>query len=315
LDAQYYNSDSLKMAFPPITYPLLLDGGLSHVLESQGHDLNHSLWSARLLDENPEAIVAAHTAYLKAGAQCLITSSYQASVPGLMDKGYTQEKAQLLIQKTVSLAEEAIHRMGDNDEGMRPLIAASIGPYGAFLADGSEYRGDYGVDDATLQDYHQPRLALLEQTAADCFACETNPSLQEAKVLSALLEQGQKPAWFSFSCRDKNHLNDGTPIADCVALLKEHPNVFAMGVNCTPPQYISGLIQSIKASGWEQDIVVYPNSGEAYHAETKSWQEVSNPMAFAEMAQEWLALGANMVGGCCRIGPESIQKLADRMSK
>ena len=285
------------------------------MLESQGHDLNHSLWSARLLDENPEAIVDAHTAYLNAGAQCIITSSYQASVQGLRGMGYTEEKAHALITRTVTLAEEAVLHTGLNEKGIRPLIAASIGPYGAFLADGSEYRGDYGVDDATLRAYHQPRLSVLEHTAADCFACETIPSLQEAKVLSALLEQGQKPAWMSFSCKDENHLNDGTPIADCVALLKEHPNVFAMGVNCTPPQYISGLIQSIKASGWEQDIVVYPNSGEAYHASTKTWKGVSDPKAFAEMAHEWLALGANMVGGCCRIGPESIQKLADRMSK
>ena len=283
------------------------------MLESQGHDLNHSLWSARLLDENPEAIVDAHTAYLNAGAQCIITSSYQASVQGLRGMGYTEEKAHALIKRTVTLAEEAVQRTGLNVTGIRPLIAASIGPYGAFLADGSEYRGDYGVDDATLRAYHQLRLALLEQTAADCFACETIPSLQEAKVLSALLEQGQKPAWMSFSCKDENHLNDGTPIEECVALLMEHTKVFAMGVNCTPPQYISGLIQSIKASGWEQDIVVYPNSGEAYHAETKSWQEVSNPMAFAEMAQEWLALGANMVGGCCRIGPEVIQQLSGKM--
>jgi homocysteine S-methyltransferase len=298
-----------------ITYPLLLDGGLSNVLESQGHDLNHSLWSARLLDENPDAIIQAHMAYLKAGAQCIITSSYQASVPGLMDKGYTQEKAKLLLQKTVSLAEEAIHRMGGKEKGMRPLIAASIGPYGAFLADGSEYRGDYRVNDATLRASHQPRLALLENTNADCFACETLPSLQEARVLTALLEQGKKPAWISFSCKDDNHLNDGTPIEECVALLKGHPNVFAMGVNCTSPQYISGLIQSIKASGWDNGIVVYPNSGEAYHAGTKTWKGVSAPIAFGDMAGEWLALGADMVGGCCRIGPESIQNLAERMAK
>lgn len=296
-----------------IKYPLLLDGGLSNVLESQGHDLNHSLWSARLLDENPDAIIKAHMAYLKAGAQCLITSSYQASVQGFMSIGYTEEKAHELIKRTVTLAEEAIHRMRGNEKGMRPLITASIGPYGAFLADGSEYRGDYGVDDATLRAYHQPRLALLENTNADCFACETIPSLQEAKVLSALLVQGKMPAWMSFSCKDEKHLNDGTPIEKCVALLKEYPTVFAMGVNCTPPQYISGLIQSIKANGWDKGIVVYPNSGEAYHAGSKSWKGVSNPMAFGEMAHEWLALGANMVGGCCRIGPEAIQQLSEKM--
>ena len=298
-----------------ITYPLLLDGGLSNVLESQGHDLRHSLWSARLLDTNPEAIVGAHAAYLEAGAQCIITSSYQASVQGFMDIGYPEEKGHELIKRTVTLAEEAVLRTDLNDKEMKPLIAASIGPYGAFLADGSEYRGDYGVTDETLQEYHQARLTLLEDTKADLFACETLPSLQEAKVLAELLRYCKKPAWMTFSCQSGKHLNDGTPIEECAALLADHPNVFAMGVNCTPPQYISELIQAIKACGWTQKIVVYPNTGEAYHAGTKSWKGVYDPTEFAAMAKEWLDLGADMVGGCCKIGPESIKNLAERIAK
>jgi homocysteine S-methyltransferase len=293
----------------------LLDGGLSNVLESQGHDLRHSLWSARLLDTKPEAIVDAHAAYLEAGAHCITTSSYQASVPGFTAVGYEEEKAEELIKRTVTLAEEAIQRTGLEENEMKPLIAASIGPYGAFLADGSEYRGDYRVSDETLKEYHQTRLALLEDTNADLFACETLPSFQEAKVLAALLRNSKKPAWISFSCKDDRHLNDGTPIEDCVELLEGHAKVFAMGVNCTPPQYISGLIQAIKASGWTQKIVVYPNSGEAYHAASKSWKGVTDPAAFADMAREWVALGANIVGGCCRIGPASIKNLAESLAK
>ena len=230
-----------------LRYPLLLDGGLSNELERQGCNLNQRLWSAKMLETHPEAIINAHAAYLDAGAQCIITSSYQATIPGFLAMGYDRAEAEAYILKTVELAEEAIQRSspyGQNDITL--FIAASIGPYGAYLADGSEYTGNYGISDEELEDFHLSRIRILDQSNADFFACETIPSFQEAKVLAEILNETAKSAWISFSCRDENHLNDGTDIKECAAIFTTHPKVFAIGVNCTAPQYISGLIRTLK---------------------------------------------------------------------
>ncbi len=295
-----------------VNYPLLIDGGLSNVLEQEGHDLNHKLWTASLLEEDPEAIIQAHLAYLKAGSQCITTSSYQAAVPGLLATGYDRDAAEALILKSVRLAEIAIERA--MEKGLiehRPLIAASIGPYGAYLADGSEYRGNYGVSDETLREFHRERISLLEQSAADLFACETIPSFQEARVLSEILLKVAKPAWVSFSCKDEQHVNDGTGIEKCASLFKENSNVFAIGINCTAPEYVTGLIKQLKSGAGAKKIIVYPNSGEAYNAESKTWLGISDPDLFIEMAKEWLKTGADIIGGCCRIGPDHIRAISD----
>jgi homocysteine S-methyltransferase len=294
-----------------IKYPLLLDGGLSNALESQGCNLNHSLWSARLLEINPDAIIMAHLSYLQSGAQCIITSSYQATVPGFTAMGYKREKAEALILRSVQLAEEAIKRFQSSaTKKIQPLIAASIGPYGAYLADGSEYHGNYGISEEALHDFHWPRIQILDSSNADFFACETIPSFQEVKVLSQILTKTKKPAWITFSCKDENYLNDGTPIRECVAFLERHENVFAVGVNCTAPKYISGLIRNIKSETSTKKIVVYPNSGEAYNVESKTWLGTAEPASFSAMAKEWMELGAGIIGGCCRIGPEHIKVMS-----
>ena len=294
-----------------IKYPLLIDGGLSNVLESQGYDLNHPLWTAHLLDKHPEAIIQAHCKYLQAGANCITTASYQASLPGLLNSGYSKAQAENLILKAVDLAEEAISRAEiEGLEQGKPLLAASIGPYGAFLADGSEYRGDYGISDETLKRFHEPSIQLLEQSSADLLACETIPSFQEASILTGLLASIEKPAWVSFSCRDGHSLNDGTPITTAAKLFKEHPTVFAIGVNCTHPKYISDLILRLKTVVADKKILIYPNSGEVYHAQTKTWMGISDPFAFVEIAKEWLSLGVDIIGGCCRVGPTHIKKIS-----
>ena len=226
-----------------IKYPLLIDGGLANQLEKQGCDLKHSLWSAKLLVADPEQIIEAHLAYLESGAQCIITSSYQANVPGFNALGYSDNEAKKFIFKTVELAEEAIKR---STQDGNPLIAASIGPYGAFLSDGSEYHGNYQKSDQEIEDFHLPRINILDESNAHFFACETIPSFQEAKVLAKILDKTTKQAWVSFSCKDGKHLNDGTPIAQAGELFADHKNVFAIGVNCTAPQHISGLIKSLK---------------------------------------------------------------------
>jgi len=299
-----------------ITYPLLIDGGLSNVLEDQGHDLNHKLWTAKLLDQDPESVIQAHIAYLKSGARCITTSSYQASVPGLMAAGYDREKAEALILKSIQLAELAIERaMAEGFVDRKPLIAASIGPYGAYLADGSEYRGNYGVSDETLRDFHLDRIRLLDRSNADFFACETIPSYKEARILSGILERSDKQAWISFSCKDEQHINDGTKIEDCVALFKDHSKVFAIGINCTSPKYVSGLIKLLKAKSGTKKLVVYPNSGEAYSAKSKTWLGISDPELFVEMVEEWIRLGADIIGGCCRIGPDHIRRMSEIMEQ
>lgn len=298
-----------------ISYPLLIDGGLSNELEAQGCDLNHQLWSAQLLDKSPNKIIQAHLAYLIAGAKCIITSNYQSSIPGFMDCGYSLDEAEKMILKSVELAEIAINSYTNNMQpNYKPLIAASIGPFGAYLADGSEYHGNYHVSDNQLKEFHLNRINILDDSNADFFACETIPSFQEAKVLGEILKQTKKPAWLSFSCKDEKHLNDGTKIEDCALFFKSHANIFALGINCTAPKHISGLIKSIKNNS-RKKVVIYPNSGEAYNAKSKTWMGVSNPESFAKMCEEWLSLGADIIGGCCRIGPSHIKYISDILAK
>ena len=299
-----------------IKYPLLIDGGLSNVLEKQGCNLNNKLWSAKFLETNPEAIIQAHYAYLKSGAQCITTSSYQASVPGFMANGHDRVTAEAFIFKSILLAEIAIKRfMASGNNDYKPLIAASIGPYGAYLADGSEYHGNYGVSDETLREFHLDRIRLLDRSNSDFFACETIPSFQEARVLAEIIKQANKSAWLSFSCKDEHHLNDGTKIEECVSFFASHPKIFAIGVNCTAPKYISGLIKSIKTQSGTKKIVVYPNSGEAYNAKSKTWLGLSDTNFFVAMAKEWMELGTDILGGCCRIGPDHIRSISNILVK
>ena len=296
---------------PNIPYPLLLDGGLSNELESQGCDLNHELWTAKLLVSDPDKIRNAHLAYLEAGAQCLITSSYQISKEGTttMD-GYTMNFKSLLL-RSIELASQAIDLfLLDNPGKKRPLIAASIGPFGAHRGDGSEYRGDYGVSDKELFDFHQTRIKVFNQSDADILACETIPSMQEAQALANALTGSNKNAWVSFSCKDAKHLNDGTPIKDCAKFLSEHPTIFALGINCTHPQYISGLIDEVKLACGDKKIVVYPNFGSVYDASSKTWSGDSNTHFNIVRAKEWLQRGADIIGGCCQVGPVHIKEVS-----
>lgn len=298
-----------------IKYPLLIDGGLSNVLEKMGNDLNHNLWSAKLLEIKPEAIIQAHLAYLNAGSQCIITASYQASIEGFIADGQDYSSAEKLILKSVQLAEIAIERfLKNNCFADRPLIGASIGPYGAYLADGSEYHGDYNICDVEMRAFHINRIQLLDQSNADFLACETIPSFQEAKVLGDLLKDTQKQAWISFACKDEKHISDGSSIADCITYFENHSNIFAIGINCTAPKYVSELIKTIKALTTKK-IVIYPNSGAIYRPKTKTWVGVSDPIQFASISKEWLALGADIIGGCCKIGPKHIKSISELIIK
>lgn len=293
-----------------IEYPLLIDGGLSNVLESFGCDLNNELWVAKLIAENPDSIIKTHLAYLEAGARVISTSSYQASVPGFMAIGYSENEAHELILKSVELAKMAKAKFLEQNKINYPIyIAASLGPYGAYLADGSEYKGNYGVSDESLYKFHKNRIEILKQSEADFFIFETVPSYQECKIINKLTEESSLQAWLSFSCKDEKHINDGTPISECAKAITNNPNIFAIGINCTAPKYVSNLIKELLININDKKIVVYPNSGEAYNAKTKTWMGIADPKLYVEMAKEWKNLGAEIIGGCCRIGPEHIQNL------
>ncbi|MDN3203349.1 homocysteine S-methyltransferase [Algoriphagus sediminis] len=299
-----------------ISFPLILDGGLSNVLESQGNDLNHKLWTAKLLVEKPEALIQTHYEYIKAGAQIITTSSYQVSGQGLLDLGFPAKALEALLLKSIELVQSAILRA--EEQGLikqRPLIAASLGPYGAYLADGSEYRGNYQVSEKVIRKFHQERIEILDNSESDFLAFETIPSFGEAKVLSEILREAAKPSWVSFSCKSGSEINDGTQIELAIELFRDHPAVFAIGVNCTKPKYISELIKRIKKGNTGKRIIVYPNSGEAFNATNKTWMGTADPNLFVEMAKEWIDLGADIIGGCCRIGPGHISQLRDKYLK
>ncbi len=294
---------------------IVLDGGLSNQLEAQGCNLTTSLWSAELLLNNPQAIIDAHLAYLNAGAQIITSSSYQASIEGFMSKGLSESQAEDLILISVKLAEKAIENfMVNHPNSVRPLIAASIGPYGAYLADGSEYTGHYGTSNDELMKFHSQRLRLLDQSRADILACETIPSYQEAKILVELLNRVETPAWISFSCSSGQHINDGTDIEQVARLFVHHSKVLALGINCTAPEYVSELIDRIKSVVADKAIVVYPNAGEDYDANTKTWLTDGADFDFCDRVGQWYQQGAQIIGGCCRIGPEQIKAITDKLS-
>jgi homocysteine S-methyltransferase len=291
---------------------LVLDGGLATELEKAGFDLDHALWSARLLHEAPEAVAAVHRAYLDAGADCITTASYQATLPGFAHAGFTEPQGRELLARSVALAREAREAFWAEPANRaagreRPLVAASLGPYGAYLANGAEYTGAYDRDERGLADFHRERFLLLAESGADLLACETIPSVAEARAWLALLaERPGARAWLSFSCRDGERLSDGTRFADVVRLARGHPQVLAVGVNCTAPLHVESLLR-LAAAETEKPLVAYPNSGERYDAAGRAWSGLSDPADWGELARRWRGAGARLVGGCCRTGPEHVR--------
>lgn len=294
---------------------IILDGGFATQLESMGFDISGNLWSAKLLDSNPQAIVDAHRAYLGAGADCIISASYQASRKGFMSMGKTADEADRLIVSAVKLALVARREyLADKSPvDFSPLVAASVGPFGAIMHDGSEYTGDYDVVAEDLRCFHEERLILLDRSGADVLAVETIPNFVEAKVLSELLEHVNTPAWVSFACRDAEHISDGTSLSDAAALFADHPRVLALGINCTPPEFITPLIREMRRVAPGKPVVVYPNSGEHYHAEDNSWSGDVCDLDRDFNVLDWHEAGARFIGGCCRTGPEDISAIRNRL--
>lgn len=293
---------------------MILDGGLATELEAKGCDLSDELWSAGLLMNQPKLIRDVHLEYLHAGADCIASASYQATIEGFVNRGLTDAESVALIERSVSLATDARDEFWaepSNRAGrLQPLVAASIGPYGAYLADGSEFRGDYGLSVDDLQRFHRRRWCILTSCGADLAACETLPSLPEAVALRRLLEETPGvTAWFSFSCSSTDCINDGTPIEELVAELEDCPQIVALGANCTSPRFIEGLVHAFKQAS-EKPVVVYPNSGEGWDAVAKCWVPAGpTSVTLSSAGDLWMQAGARLIGGCCRTGPQQIRSL------
>lgn len=293
---------------------LVLDGAMATEMERRGYNLQDDLWSARALYEFPEVIRDIHRSYLRAGADIITSASYQATIEGFKKKGFSAEEAAGLMRKSVVLAKEARQQYWQEIKAKKPIfVAASIGPYGAYLADGSEYRGHYGKSREELTEFHRKRIHILWQERPDLLAFETFPSLEEAEaVRSLLVKQPDMAAWISFSCQDGFRTCGGDWIRDCAAALDAMPFVQAVGVNCTNPLYVESLISEIRKET-EKPIVVYPNSGETFDTEKRTWQ--GQPVDFSLYGKAWYEAGARIMGGCCRTGPRQIQALAKLREK
>lgn len=289
---------------------IILDGGLSDALAGRGHELTGELWTARLLRDAPAEVAAAHRAYYEAGARVATTASYQASVAGFERAGMTPHEAEKLITRSVTIAREVRDEVvGSADDDVERLVAASVGPYGAVLADGSEYRGRYGLSPKALRDFHGPRMELLARAEPDLLALETIPDLDEVAVLLDLVDELAVPAWLSCTVAG-DRLRDGRPAADAFALAAGRPSIIAVGVNCCAPgDALPGISSAIEASG--KPAVVYPNSGETWDAAGREWTGAAT--VDPALAASWAEAGARFIGGCCRVGPRAIAEIAQAL--
>lgn len=284
--------------------PVVLDGGMSNALEDRGHDLSDALWSARLLRDAPEEIAAVHREYYRAGAMVATTASYQAGVEGFVRAGANREEAQRLVARSVSLAREVRDSLAS--DGRSRWVAASVGPYGAVLADGSEYRGRYGLAHTALYDFHRPRLELLAAAGPDLLAVETIPDIDEAEVLVGLLDQTGLPAWLSYSVTGER-TRAGQPLEEAFEVAASSATVVAVGVNCCAPADVLPALQ-VARTVTDLPLVAYPNSGEDWDETTRRW--LGRSAYDVTLARTWLAAGASYLGGCCRVGPAEIARLA-----
>ena len=279
----------------------IADGGLATELEARGHDLSDALWSARLLVDAPEEIAAVHASFFRAGATIATTASYQASFDAFAGRGVERDETARLLRRSVELARNARDDVGVPGA----TVAASVGPYGAALADGSEYRGRYGLSVAQLEDWHRPRLEVLANAGADVLALETIPDADEAEALVNVVRSLGVPAWLSYTI-DGTQTRAGQPLADAFAVTAGVPEVVAVGVNCCAPEDVLPAIGLAGAAG--KPVIVYPNSGERWDAARHAW--VGAPRFSPRLAVQWVSAGARIVGGCCRVRPADIAELA-----
>ena len=302
----------VSIDFPSIR---VLDGGMATELERRGCDISGPLWSARVLDHSPATIAAVHLDYLRAGADCISTASYQVSALGYRELGLSPavaaRRAERALRQSVEIALQARAQYA-RENSRRVWVAASLGPYGAALHNGAEYHGRYAIGFDDLVTFHAERLAVLVEANVDLLALETIPALEEAQaILRALESFPALTAWMSFTCRDAGHVAHGEPLRACVEVLAGAQQIAAVGINCTTPHLIAPLIAEARAGcGDRKPVIVYPNSGETWDAATRTWRGASDTSRFGALARTWYAAGAQAVGGCCRTGPAHIAAAA-----
>lgn len=301
--------------FNPILFNqnIIIDGALASELQRRGCDLNDSLWSAKVLIEQPDLIRQVHYDYFKAGADCATTASYQASPLGFAKKGISLDESIRLIKKSVELAQQAKEQYLDQIGKNKPLfIAGSVGPYGAYLADGSEYTGNYQLSEDKFIEFHQIRIQALIDAKADILACETLPNFAEIKALVKVLKQyPSMTAWFSFTLKDANHLSDGTPLKEVIDYLNNIDQVVSVGINCIALEEVTAALTVLQTLT-RKPLIVYPNSGEQYDPTTKQWHKNhQHNCTFKNQLPTWLKLGAKLIGGCCQTTPKDIAEIAD----
>jgi len=284
--------------------PLVLDGGLSTQLELAGADLDHPLWTAQALLADPSVVREAHVAFLDAGADVIITASYQVSFEGFEALGLDAASTETALRMSVAVARDAGIAAGRD-----AIVAASVGPYGAILGDGSEFRGDYDLGYGDLVSFHGRRIAVLLDAGPDLLAIETIPSFVEARALADVLQDlPEARAWFSFTCADGHSLADGTPFSEAASLVSDLPQVVAVGANCTSPLHIADLIRATREIT-QKPVVVYPNRGGVWDAAAKRWRDGVDG-ELSQLAPEWTAAGATLIGGCCGTTASDIEALA-----
>lgn len=296
---------------------MIIDGALASELQRRGCDLNDSLWSAKVLIEQPELIQQVHYDYFKAGADCAITASYQATPMGFAQKGIELEESIKLIKTSVKLAQQAkMQYLNDIKEDKALLIAGSVGPYGAYLANGSEYTGDYQLSESEFIAFHKDRVTALIDAGVDILACETMPSFLEIKALVKLIQQFPiVNCWFSLTLKDQQHISDGTPLTEVIEYLNSIEQIVSVGINCIALEKVTPALE-VLSKLTSKPLIVYPNSGEQYDPTTKQWHKNHHHnCTFANQLDTWIKLGAKLIGGCCQTTPEDIVEIHQLLNK
>ena len=296
---------------------IVIDGALASELQRRGCDLNDSLWSAKVLIEQPELIQQVHYDYFVAGADCAITASYQATPMGFAPKGIELEESIKLIKTSVKLAQQAkMQYLNDIKQDKALFIAGSVGPYGAYLANGSEYTGDYQLSESEFIAFHKDRVTALIDANVDILACETMPSFLEIKALAKLIQQfPMVNCWFSLTLKDQKHISDGTPLTEVIEYLNSIEQIVSVGINCIALEKVTPALE-VLSKLTSKPLIVYPNSGEQYDPTTKQWHKNhDHNCTFANQLDVWINLGAKLIGGCCQTTPDDIVEIHQLLNK
>lgn len=291
--------------------PVVLDGAMSTPLEKLGADTNNDLWTAKALIDNEELVYEVHKMYFEAGADLIITDTYQANVQAFEKVGYSEKEARNLIKKAVKIAQKARDDY-ENKTGKHNYIAGTIGPYGAYLANGSEYRGDYELSTKEYQQFHLPRIEELATTGVDILAIETQPKLDEVLAIIELLKEKypQQKVYVSYTLSDDDTISDGTPLPRAIHALEDYLQVIAVGINCVKLELVEPALKNMKEIT-DKHLIVYPNSSAVYDPKSKTWSQPKTSATFEELIPNWYDAGARIIGGCCTTGPKEIKTVAD----